>query len=319
MTACSRPAPSGGDVRGAPAPPAPASAAAEPAPADAASNPPADAAPGVGGAADPPLPPGATPCEDAGAGPTCLRFASVEDAFRWVLAFDPTVLAIGEAHAQKGTEALASSTKRFTDKLLPIVSPRASDLVVELWAPDPRCQKEVKAVASAQKPVTSAQAAPTQNEYVTLGTRAKERGVTPWLLRPTCDDFSTLADAGADAVPAMLSLVKRLTAEKVRQLLERQARAEAPKMVLAYGGAMHNDLAPADDMKDYSFGPELELATGDRYVELDLIVPEFVKDTPSWERLPWVAAFRAGGGPNERATLYRTGSRSFVLLFPRSR
>lgn len=271
--------------------------------------------------AGPPLPKDAAPCAnaplDGGRTLECYRFASTEDAFKWVLAHEPQILAIGEAHAQKGTE-VASTTKRFTDALLPIVAPNASDVVVELWAPDPKCQKEVKAVASAQKPVTTAQASTNQNEYVTLGTKSKELGMTPWLLRPTCDDFTMLANAGDDAVGKMLALVKRLTQQKLVQLWERSkgdAGAGKPKMVLAYGGAMHNDLFPAPETKEWSFGPELATATTNAYVELDLIVPELVKDTPTWQKLPWYAPHKADPGPKDRATLYRNGDRSFTIMF----
>jgi hypothetical protein len=258
---------------------------------------------------EPPLPPTARPC-----GATCTKFDSSEDAFGWILALDPTILAIGEAHAQRGTEDIASSTKRFTDSLLPLVAPKASDLVVELWAPDPKCMKEVKQVASAQKPVTSAQAEANQNEYVVLGTRAKEKGVTPWLLRPTCDDFAMLADAGGDIGPQLLT-VKRLTQQKLEQL-----HAKTPdKIVVAYGGAMHNDIAPAEDLKEYAFGPDMVKAVGRRYVELDLIVPEYVKNTPSWTKLPWYVAWQADQGPKDKATMLRTGDRSFVLVFPASK
>ena len=264
-------------------------------------------------------PPNATAC--GGAGPTCFRFATAADAFQWVLAKDPLILAIGEAHAQKGTESIASSTKRFTETLLPLAAPRSSDIVVELWAPDPKCQREVKQVASAQKPVIAAQASTNQNEYVTLGTKAKEAGMTPWLLRPTCDDFGMLADAGEDAVGAMLGLVKRLTQEKVTQLYGKNQRAAIapPKMVLAYGGALHNDLDPPDATKEYSFGPELSRLSGGRYVELDLIVPEYVKKSPTWEKLPWFADFEAdhaGGKTVDKATVYVLAERSIVLVFP---
>jgi hypothetical protein len=238
-----------------------------------------------------------------------------------VLAREPHVIGVGEAHAQRGTENIVSSTKRFTESFLPILAPRSSDVVVELWAPDPKCTREVKQVASAQKPVTEAQAETNQNEYVTLGTEAKAAGMTPWLLRPTCDDFSMLADAGADGIGAMLGLVKRLTQTKVAQLYARN-RADGgaqPKTVIAYGGALHNDLSPPESTKDYSFGPELDRLTDGRYVELDLIVPEYVKKTPAWEKLPWYASFeadRAAGTSLDKATLYVIGERSFVLVFP---
>lgn len=318
LVACSRaPSPRADAVPSTPPAAAPAPSAGAPSAGTASAAP----------AGEPPLPAGAKPCAaaraDGGAVVTCVRFASAEDAFRWVLAHDPEILAVGEAHAQKGTEAIASTTKRFTDALLPIVAPRASDVVVELWAPDPSCRKEVKAVASAQKPVTSAQASTNQNEYLTLGTRAKALGMTPWLLRPTCDDFAMLADAGADdAVGKMLALVERLTEDKLTKLWQRNrasASGAPPKMVLAYGGAVHNDLAPSAETKDWSFGPPLAARTSGRYVELDLIVPEYVKDTPTWRKLPWYAAHAADPGPKDEATLYAQGDRSFTIVLPSSR
>jgi hypothetical protein len=267
-----------------------------------------------------PAPAGATSC---GTEPTCFRFATAEEAFRHVLAKEPAVLAIGEAHAQKGTEAIASSTKRFTESLLPIVAPKASDVIVELWQPNPKCMKEVKQVASAQKPVVEAQAATNVNEYDTLAFTAKDVGVTPWLLRPTCDDFAAIADAGADAVGVMLSTVKRLTQAKVGQLYDRNVQdGKSPKTVIAYGGAMHNDLQPSEATKEWSFGPELDRMTNGKYVELDLIVPEYVKKSPNWEKLPWYAAFaaeEAKKAPRDKATLYVLGERSFVLVFPSSK
>lgn len=259
---------------------------------------------------------------DPAKGLTCLRFASPEDAFRHVMKGAPKILAVGEAHAQKGTEAIASSTKRFTEQLLPLVAANAGDVVVELWAPDPRCQKEVKAVASAQKPVTETQAATNTNEYEALGMKAKALGTTPWLLRPTCDDFAMLADAGADAVPAMLGLVKRLTQQKMLVLAEKNAKAG--KLTIAYGGALHNDLSPPEATAAYSFGPELARAVDGAYVELDLIVPEFVKKTPVWEKLPWFAAWDADKDRAKRDTiLYVLANRaplppSYVLVFPAS-
>jgi hypothetical protein len=267
---------------------------------------------------DVPLPAGASACGAGRAGPSCVRFASNEDAFRWVLAHDPAILAIGEAHAQKGTEKIASATKRFTDTMVPLLEGRASDLLVEAWAGDPRCQKQVAQVATAQKPVQQAQAQTNPNEYVALGTRAKALGVQPHLLRPSCDDYANLADAGADVVSESLGLIKRLTQSDATALFRRNETAKNGKVVVTYGGAMHNDLAPAENLRQYSFGPELAATTAGRYVELDLIVPEYVKPTEIWQKLPWYAAFQADAGPKDKPTLYRLADRSFVLVFAAS-
>jgi len=306
LAACTRPSPS-------PASSSPSAAASPnvPVPVPA-------LAPSAASSGTPALPPGAAPCAappTPSATATCLRFPSNEDAFRWVLAHDPAILAIGEAHAQKGTEAIASATKRFTDSMVSLLENRASDLLVEAWAGDPKCQKEVKAVASAQKPVQQAQAQQNPNEYVTLGTRAKALGVQPHLLRPSCEDYAGLADAGADVVSQSLGLIKRLTQADATTLYRRNETAKNGKVVVTYGGAMHNDLAPSEALRQYSFGPELSATTAGRYVELDLIVPEYVKATEIWQKLPWYAAFLADTGPRDKPTLYRLADRSFVLIF----
>lgn len=255
------------------------------------------------------------PCGGAAVGIECLRFATLDDAFAVVLAADPRILAIGEAHAQKGTEQVASATKRFTDALVPKLAGKASDLLLEAWAGDPRCQKEVKTVATAQAPVKETQAASNPNEYVAMGTKAKELGIQPHLLRPSCDDYAGLADAGADVIPASLSLIKRLTQRDATTLFQRNTAAKNDKMVVTYGGAMHNDLAPSDKLRAYSFGPELMETTGGRYVELDLIVPEYIKATEVWQKLPWYAAWEKEPAPSGQTTLYRLGKASFVLIF----
>jgi hypothetical protein len=138
----------------------------------------------------------------------------------------------------------------------------------------------------------------------------------PWLLRPSCDDFSSITDAGADAVPVMLGLVKRLTQQKVLQLMTKNVPAK--KLTIAYGGLLHNDVAPPPVSAAWSFGPELAKATNGKYVEIDLIVPEFVKENDSWRKFAWYDAFTSDTAPREKATLYTmaTTPPSYALVFP---
>lgn len=274
--------------------------------------------PRKGAGPQPPLPAGTAPCSDTARGISCFRFHSEEEAFRWVLAHDPAILSVGEAHAQKGTEGVASATKRFTDTMLPLLADRASDLLVEAWAPNAKCNREVKAVAGAQKPIQDAQAKTNPNEYLNLGYRAKALGIVPDLLRPSCDDYASLANAGEDAVVASLDLIKRLTEQDATRLYRRNEATGKRQMVVTYGGAMHNDLSPSEALSKFSFGPELARSTGGRYIELDLIVPEYIRAEVAWERLPWYAAFRAAGGRADRPILYCLSERSFVLVFAAS-
>jgi hypothetical protein len=231
-----------------------------------------------------------------------------------VLETEPRVLAVGESHAQKGAEGIPSATRRFTEQLLPALAGRASDLIVEIWVADPRCNKQqVAKVEQQQRPVTQGQAAENQNEFVALGHEAKRLGVQPHLLRPSCEEYDRIVRAGPDAIDAMLEMIARLTAAKAKDLLA----AAAGRVVVAYGGALHNDLAPQPGRERWSFGPDLHAHTAGKYVELDIIVREFIKDTESWRALPWYAHFDRDKHP-DKAVLFNPAPGSYVLIFPRS-
>jgi hypothetical protein len=225
------------------------------------------------------------------------------------------VLAVGEGHAQKGTEDVASATRRFTESVLPLLEGRASDLIVELWMPDPKCMKQVDQVKEQQKPVTASQAATNKSEFTILAEQANKLGIVPWPLRPTCAEYDAIAKAGDDAVPQMLELTAKMAARTIKRCLERNAAAGVTKLVVSYGGAMHNDLVPAPGHEAWSFGPEVAELTGGRYVELDLFVPESILDTESWRRLAWHPYFDRHQ-PRKQVTFFHPAEKSWVLIFP---
>ncbi len=261
----------------------------------------------------PPAPPQeGAPCGELG----CRAYSSAALAFQAVLDEEkPLVLGLGEAHAQKGTEHIASSVKRFTADLLPLLQGRASDLIVELLVPDGTCVAKEKQVKKQQEKVTKPQAKENQNEYVALGHAAKKLGVIPDVLRPSCQDLDAITKAGGNDVAVMLETIERLTEKKVKELLAANAKAGKQSVVVAYGGALHNDLEPREGMAAWSYGPAFAEHTGQRYVELDLIVPEYIKDTDSWNAQAWVKHY----DPKQhgaRATLFKQGPKRWVLVFP---
>jgi hypothetical protein len=268
----------------------------------------------------PPAPASTAPRVEPGlaaCGPlACKLFDTPEQAFLAVLEQQPQVLAIGEAHAQKGSEGVQSSTARFTNGFLPLLSGRATDLILELMVPNPQCKKEVKEVAKRQKPVTEPQAESNQNEFLVLARRAQELKVAPHVLRPSCADFDEITKAGDGDVAVMLAMIARLTTAMAKPLVDRNG-AGSGKLVVAYGGALHNDVEPRAGREAMSFGPELKTHTGGRYVELDLIVPEFIKDSETWRALPWYEHFDPKRAP-EKTTLFNPIPGSYVLIFPRS-
>ena len=118
----------------------------------------------------------------------CRQFDTLAEAFETAIAGGPRVVAIGEAHAQRGT-TVPSSARHFKDELLPLLAGRASDSLVEVMNPPSGCARTTEAVRQKHGEVTRAQAPTDQSEYVAMGVRARELGIVPELLRPTCADF----------------------------------------------------------------------------------------------------------------------------------
>ncbi|WP_437989935.1 hypothetical protein [Sorangium sp. So ce145] len=312
LAACGAPA---GGAPSADAPSASAPSASAPSASAAASgsgSPPAAPPPPTPQAAAPTAFPAPAPCGALG----CLAFDTPAQAFARVLESGPRVLAVGEAHAQQGSEGIPSTTRRFTELFLPGLAGRASDLIIELWAVDPRCKKEqVARVETEQRAVTQGQAAQNQNEFLALGHAAKRLGIRPHQLTPSCQEYDAIVRAGPDAVTAMLEMIARLTAAEAKALLGREDATG--KMVIAYGGALHNDVAPRPGRERWSFGPELSAITAGKYVELDLIVRELIKESESWRALPWYPHFDKEKHP-DKAVLFNPAPGSYTLIFPRS-
>jgi hypothetical protein len=150
-----------------------------------------------------------------------------------------------------------------------------------------------------------------------MGERARALGIVPDMLRPTCADLEGVRRAGDDAIAASLELIARLSATQGARLVDRDARSDADrgKTVVLYGGMLHNDLAPKPEAARWSYAPELARRVGGRFVAVDLVVPEFIGDDETWRALPWWPHYdrrRLG----RRATLFRTGAASYVLVFP---
>jgi hypothetical protein len=261
-------------------------------------------------------PAGAAARPDASCGAfECAQYDSPIEAFRAAIGGDVRVVSIGEAHAPKGARA-PSSAKRFTETILSSLAGRASDLVVELMLPPSGCRAEVALAKKAEEPVTTRHASADPSEYVAMGEAARKLGVVPDLLRPSCADLAAI-DASDDPIEASLRTIERLTREKVVALLDRNARTpgDAGKIVVTYGGAIHNDRAPPPERLAWSFGPALDQATGGRYVEVDLFVPEFMDGSDVWKSRPFYAAYdpaRLG----RKTTMFRLRERSYVIVFP---
>lgn len=192
-----------------------------------------------------------------------------------------------------------------------MLAPRSSALVVEAWQPA-GCNRAVEAkVAQANHEIVQNQAASNTNEYLALAQDAKGRGLVPLPLRPTCDESAKVADAGAADVSVLLETVTHVAQRTLESAL---AKTPPNKLTLFYGGALHNDLQPTPQRATWSFAPALDQASGGGFVEIDLVVPEFIKDTDVWKSLPWRSAYDAARDGASVQLLSRAG-KSFVLVF----
>jgi hypothetical protein len=254
-----------------------------------------------------------TPC-----GPLdCRQYDSLEEAFESAIGGRPRVVAVGEAHAQKGT-TVPSAARRFTERVLPLLAGRASDLLVELTNPPAGCAKTAEVVRQQQSVVTRAQAPTDQGEYVAMGERARQLGIVPDLLRPSCADLDAVRDAGDDAIVASLEMIARLTRAQAEKLLDRDLRTpgDADRFVVTYGGAIHNDPDPPKERAAWSFGPALAAYVGGRYVAIDLYVPELFDDSDAWKRLPFYRHYDAARLGGKTAVFHQ--GRTVVIVLPRT-
>ena len=254
---------------------------------------------------------------DGPCGPAdCHQYDSLAEAFESTLVGKPRLVAVGEAHAQKGT-VVASSAKHFTETILPRLAGRASDLLVELMNPPSGCAPTTEVVRRKQEVVTRVQAPTDQGEYVAMGERARHLGIVPDLLRPSCADLEAVKAAGDDSISASLEMIARLTRAQAVKLLDRDAHTpgDADKLVITYGGAIHNDLDPPKERAAWSFAPALSAYTEGRFVAVELFIPELIDDSDRWKSW-FFYRYYDPAKLGAKTTVFHRGN-TFVIVLPR--
>ncbi len=251
------------------------------------------------------------------------------------------VVAFGELHQTAKTASTRSTIARFTDEILPAVAPHAAHLIVETWVSRGACGAPERRVTE-DVARTTERPPETENEIVRLLRRAKELGVAPHVLDVDCHEYETVLTGNPGRVPApsreglrrakpgsvhaiqvgdhvdydrLLKLTRAHLQRAIEQALALPHAADRP-LVLVYGGALHNDLAPAEALADYSFGPAIDRSTGGAYREVDLYVPQLVDALPALRAERWYPIWTAERRPGATLLIWR-GPRSAVLLFQR--
>jgi len=245
---------------------------------------------------------------------SCTTYATPGDALAAALPANVRIVGFGEAHAPSGYVG-RSTARRFAEDLLPGLAPRSKRLLVELLAPPTGCEKAREDVQTESQAITEGQAETNQNDYLELGHAARRLGITPDILRPSCQDMQAIA-AAEIRVLAIMETIATLSVDVTKTWLAEAT--EARSTVLLYGGALHNDLAPRQHLETWSYGPRLSDLSGGLYVEIDLVIPELMQDSESWQKFPWYQAVRSLP-PEHGPTLVQVSAGSFALVFEPSR
>ena len=235
-------------------------------------------------------------------------YADLASALKAIIPDNARVLGFGELHARTDRAQVPSALSRFTKEVVPMLT--ASDLIVETWIVDPKCGKAAEE-ATAKVTVTMRRPIETKSEVAQLAEAARARKIQPHAMHVGCEDYAVIAPKGKEVDPAaMLTLTTR---ELTRLALE--GLAKRPGQLAIYGGALHNDLYPAKGVAEWSYAAAVDEAAEHRYVEIDLIVPEFAEADPGSQKEPWFELVKRA---DARVRVWKRGERSYVVVLPKT-
>lgn len=247
--------------------------------------------------------------------PPVALFDSPVEAMQRVLAGPmPRVLALGEFHEVEGGPKVRTSLQHFRDELLPMLAPLSSDLVLETWVTQGDCGKEEKAVV-AKVEQTTQRPETVETDLVKLIKRSRALAVEPHILQMSCPTYRALLDdKGEVDFAKLLAAIARLLEAQVDAIRKERGPRET-RTVLVYGGAVHNDLTPARELRAFSYAPSLARKTKNGLVSVNLYVPEFIERSDYLKAEPWYAQLAAL--PPGKTALLTTGPRSYIIVFSR--
>lgn len=270
-----------------------------------------------GAAALPADPPPPAPTDDAAPpAPSARSFATAAEAVKAVLdETHPRVVGFGEQHELRGA-TVQSALTRFDRDIAPSLIPHLSDLIVEIWARDACGDKSTAVNRNVQK--MTQRPATTENEVLELMTMSKAGGVQNHVIHLSCTDYDSILDGKGEVdYEKLLQLVTQKLYQVADGVLTAREGKGAPApgrtLIALYGGALHNNLYPYQSTADLTYAPRLSKRAGDRYVEIDLYVPELIENDQLLRSEDWYPVFRKKQS-TDRVTLIQRGPRSYILI-----
>jgi hypothetical protein len=226
------------------------------------------------------------------------------------------VIGFGEMHLRTDVKQVKSAIARFTQDGLPAIADQLSDLVVETWIVDPKCGQKAQTTTTKVE-MTVRRPAETRNEIAMLADAARAAKIQPHAMKLTCADYEKVnPDNGQIAADVMLDLTtKELGRISGEAVAFRDKKAEKRPWIGVYGGALHNDRMPAPGIEDWSYAAKADEASKDRFVEIDLIVPEIAQADAASHSQPW---YWLVAHADDKVHVWQRGERSFVVVLPKT-
>ncbi len=242
-------------------------------------------------------------------------YRTLGEALLAIIPADARVLGFGEIHNRTDRMQVTSALSQFT-AALPAIGSRVSDLVLETWVADPSCgQKATTTTKQLETEVKRPEA--TKSEVVLLAEAARAANIQPHAMTLTCKDYETLAPKGQVDPVAMLTLTTReLTRIALSAVRHRTKHADPRPWIAVYGGALHNDRTPDPALAEWSYVAAVERVVKDRFVEIDLLVPELALADAKVKTQPWYELLVRAG---PYVQVHARGPHSFVVVLPSTR
>lgn len=245
-----------------------------------------------------------------------LAYADLASALKATIPTEARVVGFGELHMRTDRKQVKSALAHFTEAGLPAIAEQLSDLIVETWIVDPKCGQKAQ-TATAKVEMTVRRPQETKSEIALLAEAARAAKIQPHAMKLGCEDYEKIAPTSGDVAPdVLLGLTTReLTRISGEAVKHRDQHGEKRPWIALYGGALHNDRFPAAGVEDWSYAAKVDEATTNRFVELDLIVPELAEADEGSKKQPWFELVKLA---DDKVRVWQRGERSFVVVLPKS-
>jgi hypothetical protein len=247
--------------------------------------------------------------------PKLDTYADLATALAAVIPADARVVGFGELHSRTDRPQIRSTLSHFTAEAFPALAPRLSDLILETWLIDKGCGSAA-AEATTKVEITMRRPMETHNDIGELAEAARKAKVQPHAMRVTCADYARISPPGKPVdTEAMLDLTTReLGRIATEAIVHRDREPDHRPLIALYGGALHNDRTPDPALAAWSYAKQVDQASHDHFVEIDLIAPELAESDALMQKQPW---FPAVTQATTKVQVWKRDDRSFVIVLPR--